>query len=148
MIWAMLAAYLTRKPPVVQALVLGLSTALFVVAAAHANDRDPVLGTVAVQLLVVGGVTGALFSWGLELQRRKGWTPQGGAPTWLYLTYALVWVLALVAAVVSLLGAGGFKVAALAIVPLVLLGPTAIHGIRLALHRRPRGDRPPASSES
>jgi hypothetical protein len=137
MIWALLAAYLTRKPPLVQAIVLGLCTGLFVGAAASANDRDPVLGRVVVQVLVVAIVFGAAFHAGLTLQRRHGWNPDQPAPAWLYLAYTLVWLLALMATIASLLGAGGFKVAVLAIVPLVLIAPTAFLGIRLVLRRSP-----------
>jgi hypothetical protein len=68
-------------------------------------------------------------------------TPAGeadrAAPRWLYAVYAAVWVFGIVAALFALLGVGGFKVAALAIVPLVLLAPTALYGIRLTLHRAP-----------
>jgi hypothetical protein len=46
-----------------------------------------------------------------------------------------VWVLSLLAAVRALFGAGGLKVAALAIVPIVLLAPPALGGIRALLHR-------------
>jgi hypothetical protein len=40
MIWALLAAYLTKRPPWVQALVFGLCVGLFVATAAEANERD------------------------------------------------------------------------------------------------------------
>jgi hypothetical protein len=46
-------------------------------------------------------------------------------------------VLSLLAAVGALFGAGGLKVAVLAILPIVLLAPPALHGIRAVL-RRPR----------
>ena len=61
MIAALLAAYLTRRPPIVQALVLGLCTGLFVSASAEANDRDPVLSSVVVLVLVVALASGGLF---------------------------------------------------------------------------------------
>ena len=147
MVWAMLAAYLTRKPPAVQACVLGLSTGLFVVTAANANDRGVTFEAAAVQLAVSGLIAGVLFERGLALQRRKGWSPDGGAPRWLYLTYASVWLLSLVAALASLFGAGGFTVAAFAIIPLVLLGPTAIRGISTLLHRDPSDALPVEGTE-
>jgi hypothetical protein len=136
-IWALLGAYLTRKPPLVQAVVLGLCTGLFVSASAKANDRDPVLGRVVVLVLVVAVVSGVAFYVGLTSQRRHGWDPERPAPAWLYSIYAIVWVLALIATISSLVGAGGFKVAVLAIVPLVLIAPTAFLGVRLVLHRSP-----------
>ncbi len=137
MIWALQAAFLTRQPPVVQATVLGLCTGLFVSAAAEANDRSPVLSKALVLVLVSGLVAGGFFYWGLESQKRHGWNPATPPPRWLYAVYTVVWVLALAATLYTLLGAGGFKVAVLAIVPLVLLAPTAIHGAVTLSHRGP-----------
>jgi hypothetical protein len=137
MIWALLAAYLTRRPPLVQSLVLGLCTGLFLDAIAKANDGDVAPSQVVPVVLGAAVISGAAFYAGLTYQRRNGWTHTHPAPGWLYSVYTIVWVLGLVAAIGSLLGAGGLKVAVLAIVPLVLLAPTAILGIRLALRRSP-----------
>jgi len=137
MVWALMAKFLTSKPPLVQALVVGLSSGLFVATAAEANERNPKVSSMAVLVLVAGVVLGGLFYAGLAVQRRNGWTLDKDAPGWLYALYASVWVLGLAAALYALFSDGGFKVAALAIVPLVLLAPPAFHGIRLALHRDP-----------
>jgi len=138
MVWALLAKFLTSKPPFVQAIVVGLSSGLFVATAAEANHRDPRISSIAVLVLVAGAVLGGLFYAGLAVQRRTGRPHDAPGPPWLYAVYASVWVLGLVAAVFALLSDGGFKVAALAIVPLVLLAPTAFQGIRLVLrHRAP-----------
>jgi hypothetical protein len=45
MLWALLAAYLTKRPPWVQSCVVGSCTGLFVAAGANADERDPLLGT-------------------------------------------------------------------------------------------------------
>jgi hypothetical protein len=131
MIWALLAAFITKKPPWVQALVLGVSTGLFVTALAEANDRDPVFSRVIVEVLVSGTIAGGLFYAGLRWQSRRGWQPDAPGPRWLYAIYAAVWAAALIACINALFGEGGFKVAVLAIVPLILLAPTAFQGIRL-----------------
>jgi len=137
MLWALLAKFLTSKSPLVQALVVGLSSGLFVAAAAEAHERHPQISSIAVLVLVAGAGLGGLFYAGLAVQRRNGWTPDDPGPSWLYALYAGVWILGLAAAVFALLSDGGLKVAALTIVPLVLLAPTALQGIRLALHRAP-----------
>lgn len=120
----------------VQAVVLGLCVGLFVATAAEANDRTPVINTVLMQVLVAGALAGGFFYAGLTAQQRGGWSRDSPGPPWLYAVYTSVWVAALVAALVALFGAGGFKVAALAIVPLVLLAPSAAQGFRLMVHRR------------
>src|SRR5918997_416986 len=136
MIWALLAAYLTKRPPWIQAVVFGLCVGLFVSAAAHAKTREPLLSTVVIQVLTVAAIVGGFFY--LGLRRRQ---PQrGDIPTWVHALYAVAWVLALVAAVLALFGAGGFKVAVLAIVPIVLLAPPALLGIRTVLRRTSAGD--------
>jgi heme/copper-type cytochrome/quinol oxidase subunit 2 len=116
---------------------VGLSSGLFVATAAEAHERDPKISSMAVLVLVAGVVLGGLFYAGLAVQRRNGWAYDDDAPGWLYALYASVWVLGVAAAVYALFSEGGFKVAALAIVPLVLLAPPAFQGIRLALHRAP-----------
>lgn len=137
MIWALLAALLTRQPPLLQGIVLGLCTGLFVSAAAEANNRNPLLSSVLILVLVAGAIAGGLFYWGLESQRRHGWNPSSPAPRWLYAVYTVVWVLGMAAALVTLFGAGGLKVAVLAIVPLVLLAPAALRGVVILSHRTP-----------
>jgi heme/copper-type cytochrome/quinol oxidase subunit 2 len=134
-VWALLAKFLIKQPPAVQALALGLCTGLFVTAAAEANERDPVLTTTVVLVLVSGGIAGALFYAGLVVRRRRGWEPGETAPRWLHAVYAAVWLVGIVAALLALFGEGGFKVAVLAVVPLVLLAPTALQGIRALLGR-------------
>lgn len=53
----------------------------------------------------------------------------------LYGLYGVVWLSGLAAALLALFGEGGFKVTILAVVPLVLLAPTAFYGIRHFMHR-------------
>jgi hypothetical protein len=135
MLWAMLAAFLTRKPPLVQAVVVGACTGLFVAAAAEANERNPTIERTALLVLVWGCAAGVLFYVGLITQRRHAWVPSEPGPEWLYGVYAVVWLLGIVAAMAALLGEGGFKVAALTVVPLVLIAPAALQGIRMRLGR-------------
>ena len=98
----------------------------------------------SVAVLVWGCTAGALFYAGVVVQRRRGWVPGEPGPAWLYGVYTVVWLFGIAAAVYALLGEGGFKVAALTVVPLVLLAPTALQGIRMALtaHRPNRSDAP------
>ena len=77
MIWALLAAYLTKRPPWIQAVVFGLCVGLFVAAAAHANDREPVLSTVVIQVLALAAVVGGPFYLGLRDPPRPS-TPRRG----------------------------------------------------------------------
>lgn len=137
MLFALLSKVLLKQPPWIQALALGLCTGLFVSAAAEANDRDPAISSTLSLVLMWGAVAGTLFYAGLAYQLRRGGTPDATAPRWWYAVYVVVWLFGLLAALLALLGDGGFKVAVLAIVPLVLLAPTALQGIRLALHRAP-----------
>jgi hypothetical protein len=97
-IWALLAAYLTKRPAWVQAAVFGVCTGLFVTAGAEADS---------------------------------------GSPTWVHVAYSGAWLLSIAAAVLALFGAGGFKVAVLAIVPIV---PDRIG---TAADPPPKCDRPP-----
>jgi hypothetical protein len=138
MVWVLLAKFLTSKPPLVQAVVVGMCSGLFVAAAAQANERDVQISYTAGLVMLWGTAFGALFLAGLMYQRRNGWNTQSPAPGWLYAVYALVWLVGLVAALLALSGEGGAKVAALAIVPLVLLAPPAMQGFRAAVH--PRSD--------
>lgn len=149
MIWALLAAYLTKRPVWVQTLVVGLSAGLFIATAAKANERDPLISSVVLLVLVAGAVTGTAFYLALRAQQRHGWKTDTAPPLWVDLVYAAVWVLSLLAAIRALLGEGGLRVAALAIIPIVLLAPPALAGIRTLL-RRPRtpkaGAPPPAGA--
>jgi hypothetical protein len=134
-LWALLAKVLLRQPPATQALALGLSSGLFVAAAAEANQRDPSIESTALLVLVAGTIAGALYYAGLMRQRKAGWEPGRSDPRWLYALYAVVWAVGLLAALLALFGEGGLKVAVLAIVPLVLLAPTALNGARSILRR-------------
>ncbi|HWM05556.1 MAG TPA: hypothetical protein VNP92_24715 [Actinophytocola sp.] len=137
MIWALLAAYLGKRPAWVQAVVFGLCVGAFVATAAKANERNPLINEVVLLVLVAGAVAGTAFYIGLRAQQRHGWRTGTPPPVWVNLVYTAVWVLSLLAAVRALFGEGGLKVAALAIVPIVLLAPPAL-GWVLALLRRPR----------
>jgi hypothetical protein len=148
MIWVLLAAFLTKRPPWVQALVFGLCVGLFVTTAAEANEREPVIQSAVLLVLTAGLVGGGTFLLALRAQRRHGWTAGTTPPSWVALTYTAVWAMSLLAAVVALFGAGGVKVAVLAIVPIVLLTPPAVVGIRTLLGRPPARDdtdAPPAA---
>jgi hypothetical protein len=149
MIWALLAAYLQKRPAWVQALVLGLCAGLFVATAAQANQRQPLISSVVLLVLVAGAVAGTAFYLGLRAQQRHGWTAGTAPPVWVDLVYATVWVLSLLAAVRALFGAGGLKVAVLAIVPIVLLAPPALSGIRALLGRprKPEAGAPPPATQ-
>lgn len=137
MILALLAAYLTKRPLWVQSTVLGVCTGLFVATAAEANEREPVIETVVALVLTVGLVSGAAFFLAMRSQVRRGWTAGSATPMWVSLAYSTVWVLSLLAAGRAFLGAGGLKVALLALIPIVLLAPPALDGIRTLLGRPP-----------
>jgi len=111
--------------------VVGLSSGLFVAAAAEANERDPKISSTTWLVLVTAIVVGVLFYAGFSVLQRNHATAAQEVPAWLYGVYAVVWILGLIAALLALFGDGGFKVAVLAIVPLVLLAPTALQGIRM-----------------
>jgi hypothetical protein len=136
MIWALLGAYLTKRPPWLQAVVFGLSVGLFVAAGLQANTRDPRVSSVLLQVLVVAVTTGGGFYLPLRAEVRR--QPGNSPPTWVHVAYAGAWLLAIAAAVRALLGAGGLKVAVLAIVPIILLAPPAFAGIRALPHRQHR----------
>jgi hypothetical protein len=148
MLWALLAAYLTKRPAWVQSCVFGVCVGLFVATGANADERDPLIGSIVVQVLTVGAVAGAAFF--VALRRRVGrGAGDGGTPSWVHAAYAGVWLLSIGAAAWALLGDGGFKVAVLAIVPIVLLAPPALLGIRALAHRPSRtGARASAELES
>jgi hypothetical protein len=136
MVFALLARFLLKQPALVQAIVLGLCAGLFVTALAQANQRDPAISSNVWLVLSWGSVAAVLFSAGFVAQRRRvRATNQAAPPNWLYGVYAIVWVFGILSAVYALFSQGGFKVAALAIVPIVLLAPTALTGIRLFCSR-------------
>ena len=149
MIWALLAAYLGKRPAWVQAVVFGLCVGGFVATAAKANERNPLINEMVLLVLVAGAIAGTAFYIGLRAQQRHGWRTGTPPPVWVNLAYTAVWVLSLLAALRGLFGACGLKVAALAIVPIVLLAPPAIAGIRALLGRPPTpkaGTPPPAAA--
>jgi hypothetical protein len=148
MLWALLAAYLQKRPAWVQALVVGLCTGLFIATGAKANERDPLISSVVLLVLVAGAVAGTAFYLALRAQQRHGWTTGTAPPLWVGLLYAAVWVLSLLAAIRALFGEGGLKVAVLAIVPIVLLAPSAFGGIRALLGRprTPKAGAPPTAA--
>ena len=90
----------------------------------------------AAVVLVAAVISGAAFYLALRAQQRRSGAG-AAAPAWIDVVYLAVWVLSLLAAVRALFGDGGLKVAALAIVPIVLLLPSATSGVRVLL-RRPR----------
>lgn len=128
--FALLAKVLLKQPALVQAIVLGLCTGLFVSALAQAKDRDPAINTTVTLVLIWGALAAALFYAGFLAQQRRGRAADQTAPSWLYGVYVVIWVFGILAALYALFSEGGFKVAALAIVPLVLLAPTALYGIQ------------------
>jgi hypothetical protein len=136
MFWALLAKVLLRQPAWVQAVTLGLCTGMFITATADANQRDPSLDSTAVMVLS-WGTAAAGFYMGFRVQNRHEALADHTAPRWLYALYAVIWLLGIAAAVIALVGEGGVKVAVLAIVPLVLLAPTALYGLRQVTHRMP-----------
>ena len=144
MIWALLAAYLTKRPSWVQATVFGLCSGLFVTAAAEAGTREPLISSMLVLVVVVGIATGGVFYLGLRAAARRA-SVAGRPPRWVHAAYAVAWVLSIIAALLALFGAGGFPVAVLAIVPIVLLAPAALVGIR-SLMGRPGVTSPAATS--
>ena len=101
-IWAFLATYLKKRPAWVQALVVGLCAGLFVATAAEANQREPLISSVVLLVLVAGAVAGTAFYLGLRAQQRHGWRAGTAAPVWVGLVYAAVWVLSLLGAVGAL----------------------------------------------
>jgi hypothetical protein len=131
MIWALLAAFLVRRPAWMQAVVFGTCVGLFV--AAEAYSREPLISSALVVTGTVAVLTGGAFY--LALRTRSGGTWTAGPPTWVHAAYVGAWLLAIGAATRALVGGAGLRVAALAAVPIVLLGAPAIVGIRALLHR-------------
>src|SRR4051812_20406825 len=100
MVWALLAAYLTKRPAWVQALVFGLCAGLFVTAAAESRNRDPGIGAVVLLVLGIGVVVGGAFYLGLRAELRRGATGDR-APSWVHVSYAGAWLLGIAAALLA-----------------------------------------------
>jgi hypothetical protein len=131
----LLAKFLLGQPAWIQATVLGLSTGLFATAAAQANERDPTIDATVLMVLFWGACAAVLYYLGIKMQSRRGAAAEHTAPPWLYTLYSVIWLSGLAAATLALVGEGGFKVAVLAVVPLVLLAPAAFYGVRHFTHR-------------
>ena len=139
MIWALLAAFLRHRPPWVQAAMFGMCTGLFVAAGTWGVHRIGHVGSSTLLVLVVAMFTGAAFHVALLAHVRSRSRPRERAVR-VHLTYAAVWLLLVSAAVRALLGAGGYRVAVFAIVPIVLLAPPALVGLRALTGRRVEPD--------
>ena len=125
MLWALLAAFLRRRPPWLQAGMVGLCTGLFAVADVNAGQRDLPLAAAAALVLAIAVPVGWAFHHALRAELRRG---AAGLPATsrVRAAYAVVWLAAVTAAVGAGLGDGGVRVAVIAIVPIVLLAPTAL----------------------
>jgi hypothetical protein len=88
-------------------------------------------------VLAWGAAAAAGYYAGFRVQNRQDDPANHTAPRWLYALYAVLWLLGMAAAIMALVGNGGFKVAVLPIVPLVLLTPTALYGLRQITHTAP-----------
>ncbi|HET6394587.1 MAG TPA: hypothetical protein VFG13_17310 [Blastococcus sp.] len=137
MLWALLAAFLRRRPPWLQAAMVGLCSGIFVVANVNAGQRDLRPGAAAAFVLAVAVPLGWAFSRALRAERHRSASGRPATPRG-HAAYAAVWLVAVTAVVGTLLGDGGVRVAVIAIVPIVLLAPPAVLGIRALL--RPRAD--------
>jgi 4-hydroxybenzoate polyprenyltransferase len=140
MLWALLAAFLRRRPPWLQAGMVGLCTGIFVVANVNAGQRDLRPAHAAALVLAAAVPIGWAFSRALRAELRSR---AAGRPTTsrVHAAYAAVWLISVTAAVGTIVGDGGVKVAVIAIVPIVLLAPPAVIGIRALLGRRTERDR-------
>ena len=119
MLWALLAAFLRRRPPWAQAVVFGLCTGLFVAASATDLQRIARIGPVTFLVLGVGVVTGGAFHLALCAHLHSAATARPRA-LWVHVGNAAVWPLFVSAAVRALLGAGGSRLAVPAVVPIAL----------------------------
>lgn len=139
MLWALLAAFLRRRPPWMQAGMVGLCTGLFVVANVNAGQRDLGPGPAAALVLAAAVPIGWAFSRALRAELRSR---AGGRSTTsrVHAAWATVWLMSVTAAVGTIFGDGGVKVAVIAIVPIVLLAAPGLMGIRALLRRRPDRD--------
>jgi hypothetical protein len=105
MVRALLAAFLRNRPPWVQAVMFGMHGTLRR-RQRHGRSAHSRIGSATPVVLVVAAFAGGAFSVALRSHLCAGQRP-------------------LCAAVRALLGAGGSRVAVLAIVPIVLLAPPA-----------------------
>jgi hypothetical protein len=135
MLWALLAAFLRNRPLWMQAAMFGFCVGLFVAASVVGVQRVAQLGPATALLLVVATLTGGAFYAALAAHLRCRSDARRPA-VWVDVTYVLVWLTVLSAAVGTLLAAGGVRVAVFAIVPLVLLAPPAVLGLRGLFRRR------------
>src|SRR4051812_16310576 len=104
MIWALLAAFLMRRPAWMRALVFGICLGLF--AAAEVYPREPLRSTAVVLTVTVAVLTGGVFFHALRMG--AGRPPGiGGAPTWLGIACPAAWLLVVGAAVRALVGEAG-----------------------------------------
>jgi uncharacterized membrane protein YfcA len=135
MIWALLAAFLRNRPPWVQAAMFGMCTGLFVAAGTSGVQRIADIDPSRLLVLVVAAFTASTFYVAMRahLSNRSRGQERAGR---VHGTCAAVWLLLLVAALRALLGAGGYRVAVFAIVPIVLLAPPALVGLRALTTRR------------
>jgi hypothetical protein len=145
MLAALLATYITKAPAWIQGSVFGLCVGLFVAAGARADTRNAVISSVILLVLTVGVVAGGMFFLGLRAGLRRR-TDGGDAPAWVHASYCGTWLLSVAAAVRALFGEGGFKIAALAIIPIVLLAQPALVGIRALLRTHHEGEATPATA--
>jgi len=134
MLWALLAAFLLRRPAWMRAVVLGSCLALFVAAGVY--PHQPLVGPALPRTVAVAVLTGGVFFHGLRSAARR--PPGAGAPTWWQIACPAAWLLLVGAAVRALVGEPGPRVAVLAVVPIVLLASPAVAGIRALLHRPSR----------
>ena len=139
MLWALLAAFLTRRPRWMQAVVFGSCAGLFVVAVAGADAASTPTGPGALRVVAIAAPVGAGFYLVLRAQAHRR-AAGHAARAWVAVAHVAVWALAVAAAGVALFGAGGVPVAVLAIVPIVLLALTAVAETRALLQRRPGVD--------
>jgi hypothetical protein len=135
MLWALLAAFLSRRPPWLQAAMVGLCTGLFLVANVNAGQRDLRLDAAVALVLAAAVPIGWAFFRALGAQQRSR-AAGGTRASSTHAAYAAVWLLSVAAAVGTVLGDGGVKVAVIAIVPIVLLAPAALLSIRALLGGR------------
>jgi predicted permease len=146
MLAALLATYITKAPAWIQGGVFGLCVGLFVAAGAEADTRNAVISSVILLVLTVGVIAGGMFFFGLRARLRR-LTDGGDAPAWVHASYCGTWLLSVAAAVRALFGEGGFKIAALAIL-IVLLAQPALVGIRALLRTRHEGEATPATASA
>jgi hypothetical protein len=141
-LWALLAAFLRRRPPWLQAGMVGLCTGLFPVAHLEAGQRDLPLAAAVALLLTAAVPAGWAFHRALraELRRAAAGRP---ATSRVRAAWAVAWLVSVGAAVGAGLGDGGVRVAAIAIVPIVLLAPAALAGILALLRGRQEDGRVP-----